>query len=67
MKLHKDAFVEVWGYNGPQAVSIDPEQSNVFKVLGHRYNKDGAPLKSNPEAPRIVLVYSRGCSLHIAQ
>ena len=65
MKLYDKALVELAGSPRPHQVQIDAVEPQVFRILGHGYLRNGKPIKSNPKAPRILLVHTRGCEIHV--
>jgi hypothetical protein len=60
LKLYDGAWVELARY-GPQVLAVECTERRLYRTLTFVYQEDGRPAPGFGEAPRILLIYSRGC------
>lgn len=65
VKLYDGAWVELARY-GPQQLTIECAERRFYRTLTFVYREDGRTAPGYGEAPRILLVYSRGCFRFVA-
>lgn len=58
VRLYDSAWVRVADSDAPFRVTKDPRNPGVFEAASFRYDIDGRPLPSNPDAPPVIALLS---------
>ncbi len=58
MRLYETAWVEIDGQDMPAQVHRDRVNAGAFNVGDFQYDIDGRPLRTSPDAPKLVRILS---------
>lgn len=58
MRLYETAWVQLNGQEQPLQVHKDRSNAAIFNVGDYQYDIDGRPMRTTPDAPRIVKILS---------
>ncbi len=60
LKLYDGAWVELAKF-GPQILVLECAERRLYRTMTFLYREDGRPASGFSDAPKILLIYSRGC------